>query len=48
MANQKIEQMLEKIEGHLGCNWKDEYPGIEELKGKALEEALQAIVDELE
>ena len=43
----KIQDMLEKIEGHLGCNWKDEYPGIEMLKGKALRNVLEAIVDEL-
>ena len=42
-----IEEMLEKIEGHLGCNWKEEYPGIEKLKGKALREALEAICTEL-
>ena len=42
-----IQDMLEKIEGHLGCNWKDEYPGIDKLKGQALTAALEAICDEL-
>jgi hypothetical protein len=42
-----LQDMLEKIEGHLGCNWKDEYPGIKNLKGEALMNALEAIVDEL-
>ena len=42
-----LQDMLELIEGRLGRNWKDEYPGIKKLKGKALTSALEAIVDEL-
>jgi hypothetical protein len=42
-----VQDMLERIEGHLGGNWKDEYPGIEELQGDALINALKGIVDEL-
>ena len=42
-----IQDMLEKIEGHLGCNWKDEYPGIEKLSGDKLRKALEAICSEL-
>ena len=42
-----LQNMLELIEGRLGHNWKDEYPGIKKLKGEKLIRALEAIVDEL-
>ena len=48
MSTYELEGLLEKIEGHLGHNWKDEYPGIQKMHGEELLEALRAISDELE
>ena len=42
-----VDEMLEIIEGHLGCNWKDEYDGIDDLDEEDFELTLQNIVDEI-
>jgi len=44
---QKDFENLQMIEGYLGCNWKDEYPGITSIRGKRLSMTLQAIKDSL-
>jgi len=36
---------FQEIEGHLGCNWMDEYPRIKTLRGESLRTALQEIVE---